>query len=159
MPWSRDEPSIQDSLGTLFSLPGVDDPPLTEIGVILMGLETDRLLTGLGAAAETDDDPARVTLLVDQLRHGARPGLTDALAAGARRWRSARPALAAADPGGPPQTAAIRTLWTKTLGTVTAARVGPPGAAGQAYLAACWLRRTDVDRFLEDRHGVPELPA
>jgi hypothetical protein len=148
-----------DGYDARFCLPAVDEDPATETGVILLGLETDRLLAGLGAAGPGDDDPAVVTLVVDQLRHGARPGLSEALSEGARRWRAARPALAAADPDGPAQLAALRPMWTYAARVVDAAQLGTLGAAARAYLAACWLRRTEVDRRLEDRHVVPDLTA
>src|SRR5262249_11046326 len=41
----------------VFSFPAVDDAPTTEVGVILMGLDAERLLAGLGTAA-LGDDPA-----------------------------------------------------------------------------------------------------
>ena len=37
---------------TEFALPAVDDEPDTEIGVLLMGLESERVLAGLGVAAD-----------------------------------------------------------------------------------------------------------
>ncbi|OLF10317.1 DUF6187 family protein, partial [Actinophytocola xanthii] len=89
-----------DGYDTAFSLPSVDDDPDTELGVLLMGLESPRLLAGLGVAVLGEaGDPVSATLLVDQLRHGTRdhPTLASAVAAGAGRWRAVRPALAAAD--------------------------------------------------------------
>jgi hypothetical protein len=38
-----------------FLMPGVDDDPSTEAGVILLGLDAERLLAGLAAAARADD--------------------------------------------------------------------------------------------------------
>jgi hypothetical protein len=146
---------------TRFTLPGTDDPPEVEIGVILLGLDADRLLAGLGVAGP-DDDATTVTLRVDQLRHDV-PGdttLADAVAAGAARWRAARDTLAAADPGAI-RTAALRQLWTGANDTVAAAaRVDPTlgafGPAQRAYLAACWLRRAEVDGALaHDDHSGP----
>ncbi|HEV2781213.1 MAG TPA: DUF6187 family protein [Actinophytocola sp.] len=146
-------PSTED---TRFDMPGVDDPPATELGVILLGLDTERLLAGLGAATAVDDDPTVVVLRVDQIRHGVRQD-RGVVAEGARRWRSARPAMAAADPAGPPQVAALRPLWTYAGRVVAGLDLGTLGAAARAFLAACWLRRTDVDRFVEELHVVPAL--
>lgn len=139
-----------------FLLPGVDDPAATEAGVILMGLEADRLLAGLGLAALADD-PTMVTMVVDQARHGALRGITpEALVElGASRWQAVRGALDAA--AGPIATsAALRQLWVQATHAVDVADTGDLGPASRAYLAACWLRRVEVDRHLEaDR--VPEV--
>lgn len=130
---------------TRFSLPAVDDPASTEVGVILLGLDADRLLAGLGLARESDD-PAVVAVLVDQARHGvpSRLALEDAVLAGARRWRSARTTMAIDE--GTSVSAAPRQAWTQAfrlLATETEA-AGEPAA--HAYLTACWLRREEVDR-------------
>jgi hypothetical protein len=100
-----------------------------------------------------------VTLLVDQARHGTLTGITvDALiAAGAHRWRSARPALEAAPAVA--VTGALRTSWTRALDTLALADLGEPGPASRAYLAACWLRRVEVDRVVEEASVVPDVPA
>lgn len=141
----------QGECDTRFSLPAVDDPPSTEVGVILMGLDAERILAGLGLATLADD-PALVTLVVDQVRHDAVEPITlDAvLAAGARRWRSARAALAETDRG-TSMSAAPRQRWIRALGVVTAADIGAAGPATRAYLAACWLRRTEIERCAENR--------
>lgn len=137
---------------TLFGLPAIDDPPDTETGVILLGLDTERLVAGLGLATLTDD-PALVALTVDQLRHASpHPfSLAGALSAGVRRWLGARPALAAADPASAaasaPATASLRQSWELTRRVLDAADVGPAGPATRAYLVACWIRRHDVDRL------------
>lgn len=128
---------------TRFTMPGVDDPALTEIGVILSGLGVDRLLAGLGLCAGTAD-PAPVTLLVDHLRHGDPDAMAGAIAEGARLWRAARPALASVDRG-PSVSASIRQAWERALRTVTAAELDDTGTARFAYLAACWLRCAEVD--------------
>lgn len=142
--------SEQDEFDTRFSLPAVNDLSSTEVGVILMGLDAERLLAGLGLATLADD-PALVTLVVDQVRHHAFEPVTlnAVLAAGARRWRSARAVLAATDRDAS-MSAALRQMWTRALGVVTAADVGETGPASRAYLAACWLRRTEVDRCTEN---------
>ena len=87
------EPELVD---TRFAMPALDQPPLTEIGVILSGLDIERLLAGLGAAGDVSD-PTQVVLLVDRLRHGSGDGMAAALSAGARRWLAMRPVLAAVD--------------------------------------------------------------
>lgn len=128
---------------TLFALPGVDDPASTEVGVILLGLDARRLVAGLGLAGLADD-PALVTLAVDQLRHGAMRDLgEDSLVeSGLERWRRLRPVLGAA---GPVVTSgALRVTWARTERLVTGA-VDGLGPASVAYLTACWLRREDVD--------------
>lgn len=141
---------------TRFTFPGVDDPASTETGVILMGLDADRLLAGLGLATLADD-PTRVTMVVDQARHAAAPGLTmDALVSlGTARWRLARPAVDEVA-GAIKASAALRQLWAVALQAVGTAGVGEVGPASRAYLAACWLRRIEVDRLLEG-HRVPEV--
>jgi Family of unknown function (DUF6187) len=136
------------SLETLFSLPAVDDEPATETGVILMGLDAERLVAGLGLATLTDD-AALIALTVDHLRH-ATPNpfsLDHALTAGARRWLSTRPALIAADPGPGPSAASPRQAWSQTQRLLSTADIGYAGPATRAYLTACWIRRHDVDRF------------
>lgn len=133
---------------TIFGLPAVDDPPHVETGVILLGLDVERLVAGLGLATLTDD-AALLTLAVDHLRHGTPRAFTlDAvLDAGVRRWLATRPALATADPSPTPITASLRQAWTNTRRTLDHADVGTAGPATRAYLTACWIRRYDVDRF------------
>jgi len=131
---------------TVFSLPSVDEDPDTELGVLLMGLRPERLLAALGVASE-DDDPATTMLVADQLHHDARPGMTfaAAVAAGGDRWRAARPLLSAAAPEAATRSAALRRLWATAMDTVTAAVVAP-GRAERVYLAACWLRKDEIDQ-------------
>lgn len=134
---------------TLFSLPAVDDPPATEIGVVMLGFDTERLLAGLGFAALTDD-PALVALTVDQLRHSApHPfSLSGALSAGVARWSAARPSLAAADPGPATVSASLRQSWGQAERMLaTALAEADAGPATRAYLVACWIRRHDVDQL------------
>lgn len=133
---------------TRFALPAIDDPAPIEIGVILSGLDIERLLAGLGAAGE-GEDPTAVTLRVDRYRHGEPDKLAAAVRAGAHRWRAARPALAAVDRV-PPVSASIRQAWQRARRTVLAA--DPAGTnhiaaetARFAYLTACWLRCAEVD--------------
>jgi len=131
---------------TCFSFPAVDDPPATEVGVILMGLDAERLLAGLGLATLADD-PAVVTLVVDRARHGTTGPLSfdDLVEAGLRRWVRARTGLAAASPG-PAAPVSLREGWEQALAAVSASEGGDLGPATASYLAACWLRRMDVDR-------------
>ncbi len=132
---------------TLFALPSVDDPASTEIGIILLGLDADRLLAGV-ALAQLGDDPALVTLAVDQLRHGAmlELGPESLIASGIRRWQHVRAVLTSVPPV--PQTGALRQAWARTSALLTSA-VADLGPASVAYLTACWLRRDDVDRRAE----------
>ena len=126
-----------------FTLPMVDGSALAEAGVVLMGLDAERLLAGLGLAA-SDEDAGQVALRVDESRHavaGCAPFevLVDA---GARRWHAARAALAAANRGRP-ASASLRQAWDGALAGVARYEQQP---AVRAFLAACWLRREDVDR-------------
>jgi hypothetical protein len=161
-------PSPAPAFDTRFTLPAVDDTPMTETGVILMGLDAERLLAGLGMAT-LNDDPALVALAVDQLRHGAAPppSADDMAAAGCRRWQAARAALQAAGPGasGSASGAAwgsasgsasgsARQVWSRALRVVDAADAGDAGPATRAYLAACWLRHHEIDRYVLGRSSV-----
>ncbi|KZB84141.1 DUF6187 family protein [Amycolatopsis regifaucium] len=129
-----------------FTLPSVDDAPSTEAGVILMGLDAERLLAGVGLA-RIADEPGLVALAVDQARHDALNLDTGALIeAGITRWRAVRPLIEA----GPEMTTAgsLRKEWEQATARVTATVAGL-GPASVACLAACWLRREDVDKFAE----------
>jgi hypothetical protein len=168
---------IETELDTRFTMPAVDQPALTEIGVILSGLAADRLLAGLGLGTTTSawsyveptqpglvelvlgasadaDDPALVTLLVDQLRHRDPAAMAEATAIGAHRWRMARPGLAAVDRG-PSVSASVRQAWQRALLTVRAADLGDTAIspAAHAYLAACWLRCTEIDTAADRLRG------
>ena len=132
---------MSEPVDSRFSLPGVDAPADVEVGVILLGLDPDRLLGGLGLA-RLADDPALVTQLVDQVRHGGSGfDLAGLVALGRDHWRSVRPALGAPAVGTP---ASLRREWAETAGRVAAAVPGA-GHASIAYLTACALRRADVD--------------
>jgi hypothetical protein len=145
-----------DAWDTRFSLPGIDDPADTEAGVIMMGLPADRLLAGLGFAALAED-PATVALVVDQAQHGSLTAIPfDVLIdAGVARWRTARPAMSAVCPnethGG-----AVRRLWARTYAAAPDA-VGELGPGLRAYLVACWMRRVEVDRWVEEHRGVSQV--
>jgi hypothetical protein len=130
-----------------FALPAVDQPADTETGVILAGLDAERLLAGLGLASLADD-PTLVTLLVDQVRHGGGELTIDGLLAlGARRWRAVRPALAAVGAGAT-QSGSVRQAWDRATRVVLAADIGAIGPASQAYLAASWLRHDRIDELV-----------
>ncbi|UQX00012.1 DUF6187 family protein [Streptomyces sp. RerS4] len=137
--------SERDDYDPRFSFTPIDEPAFTETGVMLMGLDADRLLAGLGMAALADD-PAQVVLAVDRLRHGVTAALGfDALVdAGARRWRSAREAIDAAGPQ-PSPPVALRRAWDETLRLLTYCDLGDVGPATLAHLAACRLRRDEID--------------
>lgn len=146
-----------------FALPAVDDPASTEAGVILLGLEADRLLAGLGLA-RLADDPALVTQVVDQVRHGvAGFSVAGLVAAGAEHWRSVRGGLGEAPSTSSP--GSLRREWAARLDRVGEAVPGA-GTATLAYLTACALRRAEVDRLADGRaHGkespdvLSEVPA
>ena len=129
---------------TRFDMPAVDDPPETEAGVVLLGLDADRLLAGLGMAALAEDAGA-IAVTVDRMRHG-RPGLdVDGLVrAGAGYWRAMRPVLESAYPS-PAFSASVRQSWTRAYRTLDTPALGPVGTATRVYLTACWLRRAEVD--------------
>ncbi|HEV7979590.1 DUF6187 family protein [Amycolatopsis sp.] len=131
---------------TEFTLPALDDPASTETGVILMGLDVERLLAGLGLATLADD-PAVVALVVDRVRHGALRHLTPEglVEAGARRWRSLRPAVAEAALD-PVASGSLRRSWERAT-RVLAASLDGTGPASLAYVTACWFRREDVDEY------------
>jgi uncharacterized protein DUF6187 len=146
-------------LDTTFGMPAVDQPALTEVGVILSGLDTDRLLAGLGVTDAAGHDPTAAVLQVDRLRHGDEQGMADAVLAGAQRWLAVRDTLAAKDQR-VSVSASVRQAWDRALRTVRAAEpdiAESIGVAGRAYLAACWLRCAEVDRLarqLPPRHSA-----
>ncbi|MFD6072935.1 MULTISPECIES: DUF6187 family protein [Amycolatopsis] len=139
-----------------FTLPSIDDAPSTEAGVILMGLDAGRLLAGVGLA-RLADEPALVALAVDQARHDALDLGTEALVeAGILRWRAVRPLIEA----GPETTSAgsLRREWEHATARVIATVTGL-GPASVSCLAACWLRREDVDQFAEQRRAPEQGSA
>jgi hypothetical protein len=127
-----------------FLLPMVDATPSAEAGVIIMGLEVEQLMVGLGLVALADY-PTAVTLLVDQARHTGVAQVTgkDLVALGVRLWQAERDALGS----WPAHQASLRQAWEQTYRAV---EHGRPGAAA-AYLTACLLRRPEVDRYLTAR--------
>ena len=165
------EPATRDTeFDSRFSLPNVDDAPLTEVGIILMGLDAPRLLAGVGLATLADD-PAQVTLAVDQLchDHAAVFSLDALVAAGAARWVPARAALADAGLDRYPE-GLLRRSWERAVRMATAV-LPDAGQASVGYLVACWFRSDDVDRCAarvleqDSREGrgagdvVPEVTA
>ncbi len=138
---------------TVFSLPAVDDPPSTEAGVILLGLDPGDLLAGL-AVASLADDPAAVTLLVDQARHVGMASfdIDELESVGAARWRAVRGALLGAQSrGAGAGTASPRLAWARAYAALARCDVGPLGPAAAVYLTACLLRHAEVDRYCETR--------
>ncbi|MFJ3905487.1 DUF6187 family protein [Streptomyces sp. NPDC090025] len=140
-----------DDYDPRFALTPVDEPAFTETGVMLMGLDTDRLLAGLGMAVLADD-PAQVMLAVDRLRHGVTATLDyDVLVeTGVRRWRSARTAIDAMGPAAATPVS-LRRAWEQTVRLLSHCDLGDVGPATLAHLTACRLRRDDIDRFDADR--------
>jgi hypothetical protein len=135
-----------------FILPSLDAPPAVEAGVVILGLDAERLLAGLGLAALADD-PALVTLAVDRIRHDAPGALTTGqlVALGARRWRKARAGLAAVGAPGP-LAGSPRRAWAQADRVVRAAQEREaPGlglsTACAVYLTACWIRRDEIDEL------------
>jgi uncharacterized protein DUF6187 len=149
---------MSEPYDTVFSLPGVDDDPDTEIGVLLMGFAPERLLAGLGVAGRDPTwEPATVTMVVDQLRHGVRPEFTfdDAVTAGARRWRVACEGFAVANLHPGSRSAALRRLWESAADTIAACANRAPqlrtaGAAERVYLTACLVRLAEITQIAEE---------
>lgn len=156
---------MSEPYDTEFSLPGVDDDPDTEIGVLLMGFAPERLLAGLGVASRDPTlEPAAATLVVDQLRHGIRPDFTfdGAVAAGVQRWRVACEGFAVANLHPGPRSAALRRLWQSAADTIAAYANRAPqlrtaGAAERVYLTACLLRLAEITQIAEEYVVLPEL--
>jgi Family of unknown function (DUF6187) len=145
---------------THFALPACDDPPSTEVGVIVMGLPAEQLLAGLGMAALAGD-PVAVTLLMDQVRHGGAVEITleHLVAVGLDRWRSVQPELAAA--GAPNQHAAsLRHAWAQAYGALDRCEIGTRGPATTVYLAACWLRAPEIEKYAaaSETSPLPQVP-
>jgi hypothetical protein len=153
------KPLSSNGYDTVFALPAVDAPAEIEVGVIILGLSTERLLAGLGVSGLTGD-PTTATLIVDQLRHGATDPMPmrAAIAAGATTWRASKTELSDVDPG-TARSASVRASFTTALRVVATAGLDGMNPARHAYLAACWLRRVEVERFTEDQHDLPEVPA
>ncbi|TDV41082.1 DUF6187 family protein [Actinophytocola oryzae] len=157
---------MTEQYDTIFGLPSVDDEPDTEVGVLLMGLGPERLLAGLGVACRDPvADPAAVTLVVDQLRHGARQAgeYERVIADGVTRWRAASAGIARAGLHPGPRSAALRRLWTNAASALADADgvdgLRTAGAGERVYLTACWLRPEEINRMTEENGGTSALPA
>jgi hypothetical protein len=136
---------------TRFVLPAIDDPGSTEVGIILLGLDAERLLAGVGFA-RIADDPALVTQAVDQARHEvAGFGFPGLVAAGCARWRAVREFVESRSE----TSASPRRAWAEAAERVATA-VPEAGPASVAYLTACSLRRGEVDR-VADGDGEPDV--
>lgn len=127
---------------TRFDMPAVDDPAETEVGIILLALDADRLLAGLGMASAAED-PGRVAIAVDLLRH-QRLDVDGMVGAGAGYWRAMRAAVAAAYPE-PAFSASVRQSFTRAFRALGTPALGRVGLATRVYLTVCWLRRAEVD--------------
>lgn len=155
---------MSEEYDTNFSLPAVDDDPDTEVGILLMGFGPERLLAGLGVACrDRGADPAGVTLLVDQARHGL-SDLADAVAAGARRWREARDGFRAADLWPDLRSASLRQVWASAAATLASGAESAPqlrtqSAAERVYLVACWLRSEEITKIAEEHVVLPQQPS
>lgn len=138
-----------------FQLPALDQPALTEIGVVLSGLAVDRLLAALGLV-EDGESPTAVVLRMDLLRHAGGAAWTDAVTEGTRRWRAIRSSLDEADPA-PSASASIRQAWQRAWHTVLRAEPAPDRDARRVVLAACRLRHAEVDATV-DRATIGGTP-
>ncbi len=69
-----------------------------------------------------------------------------AVAAGGERWLATRPHLAAVSAAVSTRSAALRKLWSAAVDTVADAGVAA-GHAERVYLAACWVRKDEIDKL------------
>lgn len=140
-------PERADAVGAALALPGIDDPPSTEVGIVLLGLGGERLLAGLAVATD-QDDAGQVAVTVERARHGAADtSFDDLVADGTRRWRIHRRQLPAAGP----EPGSVRQAWLRTQRSVAAAT--QTTGATRDYLAALWLRRSSIDTYRTDTDG------
>jgi len=134
------------------ALPALDADPLSESGVILMGLDARRLLAVLGVATLTAH-PSSALLLVDEAAHqgAACIPFDAAVKAGAGQWRMHRPALIAADDG-KPRSGAPREAWASAYAHVvwTLDRHAAPTIL--ACLAAAWFRREEINEVVDEQY-------
>jgi hypothetical protein len=128
-----------------FDLPALDADPVSEAGLILMGLDAKRQLAVLGTAALTAE-PGAVLLLVDEAWHqgAVRIPFDVAVAAGAARWREHRSALAAADDG-VPRSGAPREALASAYATAVRALGDRVVPTILSCLAVGWFRREELD--------------
>lgn len=132
-------------------LPDLDADPLSEAGLVLMGLDTRRLLAVLGTAAQTAQ-PGTALLLVDEAWHqgAVRIPFDVAVAAGKAQWREHRAALAAADDG-VPRSGAPRESWARAYRTTVRALDRHVAPTVLACLAVGWFRREELDEVTRER--------
>ncbi|MFG1796483.1 DUF6187 family protein [Nocardia sp. NPDC049149] len=134
-----------------FDLPELDADPVSEAGVVLMGLDARRLLAVLGTATLTAQ-PCTAVLLVDKAWHQGVVHIPfdEAVAAGAAQWRKHRAALAAADDG-VPRSGGPREAWVRMYGTAVRALGERMAPTELTCLAVGWYRREELD---EVTHGL-----
>jgi hypothetical protein len=139
-----------ESFDTRFSLPACDDPPSTEIGVIVLGLPAEQLLAGLGMATLADD-PAAVAMVIDQVSHRGSASITadHLIAVGLDRWRSVQPALDALGAANHGVTS-LRHAWGNAFGALSRCEIGARGPAAAVFLTACWLRAEEIGKVRAD---------
>ncbi len=130
-------------------LPYLDVEADSEVGVLLLGLDSERLLMGLGLAVMTAA-PEDVALLTDKLTHHGRVTISaeDARARGKQAWRAAYKLLVAAGRG-ERRSGSPREAWAGAVATVSAVLGSPADPASCAYVAACWYRREEMVRSLD----------
>ncbi|MFV2084759.1 DUF6187 family protein [Micromonospora sp. LOL_021] len=143
------EPTYADP--NTFDLPDTDADLVAEAGLVLMGLDAQRLLAVLGTAAITAH-PGASLLAVDTAWHqgDVRLPFPTVVAAGVAQWRRYRRALAAADDG-VPRSGAPREAWARTHATALDALGTATADTTSAALAVCWFRREEIDGFCDDR--------
>jgi hypothetical protein len=128
-----------------FRLPHVDASAEAELGVVLMGMDVERLILALGFEA-LFSEPASVLLTVDHLIHHELATITaaQARAAAADAWKQASlrlPVIPHTNLSGNP-----REAWEHSLQAVRSALGEGRSATQYIYLAACWFRRSEVTR-------------
>lgn len=128
-----------------FDLPYLDADRISEAGLILMGLDAERVLAVLGTATLVTDLGAAL-LAVDAAWHAGeiRVPLATAVRIGAEQWRQHRPALARHDDGRP-RSGAPREAWASAHAVATAVLPAATGPTVAACVAVCWFRREEFD--------------
>ncbi|MDZ5444410.1 DUF6187 family protein [Micromonospora sp. 4G57] len=134
-----------------FDLPYLDADPISEAGLILLGLDAERILAMLGFATLTAD-PGAAVLVVDSALHNGefRISFSAAVAAGGAEWRRHRPAFAAAD-GNRFRSGSPREAWAAMYDVARAAVAENTSSTTVACLAACWFRREEIDQVTHVR--------
>jgi hypothetical protein len=126
----------------------VDASAEAEFGVVLMGMDVERVLLALGLAA-LYSEPADVLRAVDHLVHRDMMVTTaiQARAAAAVVWTKAAPLLPVTSSttlSGSP-----REAWEFCLRVVRSSLESWPSTL-HLYLAVCWFRRAEVTRRLNE---------